>query len=172
MAPQNHPDKSVSPVGGERNFVTHLSMDDGSVRDRDRLLGAVDDDIDGGHNASHSAFLRHFFKSPGPPQITALCLSIALALGSTIGVVPAVVEDRYARLHHGYSGEPCLDLAKEYRPQECSQGNDDAQNSAAFASFVSNALTFVTSSLMGSISDERGRRGECDYVDLFSTFIY
>jgi hypothetical protein len=165
MAPQNHPDKSDSPMGGKRKFVTHLSMDDGSVRDRDRLLGEIDGDIDG-------AFLRHFFESPGPPQITALCLLIALALGSTVGVVPAVVGDRYARLHHGYSGEPCLDLAKDYRPQECTLGNDDAQNSAAFASFVSNTLTFVTSSLMGSISDERGRRGECENIDMLTTFIY
>lgn len=172
MAPQNHPDEIDKPEGDRRKFVTHLSMDDGSVRDRDRLLGINDGDIDGDHNLSHSAFLRHFFGSPGPPQITALCLSIALALGSTVGVVPAIVEDRYARLHHGYSGEPCLDLAKDYRPHECSLGNDDAQNSAALASFVSNSLTFVTSSLMGSISDERGRRGESIFIDLFSFFVY
>ncbi|KAL3804452.1 hypothetical protein ACHAW5_000405 [Stephanodiscus triporus] len=159
MASQNHPDEIDKPERGRCKFVTHLSMDDGSVRDRDRLLGIFDGDIDGDHNLSHSAFLSHFFGSPGPPQITALCLSIALALGSTVGIVPAIVEDRYARLRHGYSGEPCLDLAKDYRPYECSLGNDDAQNSAALASFVSNSLTFVTSSLMGSISDERGRRG-------------
>ena len=75
------------------------------------------------------------------------------ALGSTIGVVPAVVDDRYARLYHNYTGELCLSLATENRPQECSLGNDDAQNSAALAGFVSNVLTFGTSSLllMGSI---------------------
>lgn len=121
-----------------------------SRSDTDRLLRG---------DASSSTFLLHFFKSSGPPQIIALCLSIALALGSTIGVVPAVVEDRYARLNHDYAGEPCLSLATENRPRECSLGNDDAQNSAALASFVSNTLTFGTSSLMGSISDERGRRG-------------
>ena len=39
-------------------------------------------------------------------------------------------------------------------------GSSDAQNASAAASFVSNGLTFVTSSLMGSISDEKGRRGD------------
>ena len=73
--------------------------------------------------------------------------------------MPAVVEDRYARLHHGYTGVPCLELAKDVRPHECLMGNEDAQNASAMSSFVSNGLTFCTSSLMGSISDERGRRG-------------
>ena len=137
-------------------------MDEGSVRDKAQLLDQTKDDgtdDTDDQNPSQSNFLLHFIKSSGPPQIIALCLIIALALGSTIGVVPAVVEDRYARLHHGYSGEPCLELDKEDRPHECLLGNEDAQNSAALASFVSNTLTFATSSLMGSISDEKGRRG-------------
>mmetsp|Transcript_19435 Transcript_19435/g.41010 ORF Transcript_19435/g.41010 Transcript_19435/m.41010 type:complete len:538 (+) Transcript_19435:62-1675(+) len=163
MAPQNQ-EKCESPVNsdpqaGRRNFVTHLSMDDGSLRDIDRSRLLNDDGVHDDHNPSHSEFLLHFVKSSGPPQIIALCLLLALALGSTIGVVPSVVEDRYARLHHGYDGEPCLELAKEDRPHECMLGNEDAQNSAAMASFASNTLTFATSSLMGSISDEKGRRG-------------
>jgi hypothetical protein len=102
-----------------------------------------------------------------------LCLSIALALGSTVGIVPALVGDRYAVLHHGYDGiVPCSSLflhGAHYgdgdandviRPIECTLGNEDAQNSAAYASFVHNSLNFVTSSLMGSVSDERGRRGQ------------
>eukprot|EP00571_Detonula_confervacea_P011970 CAMPEP_0172305814 /NCGR_PEP_ID=MMETSP1058-20130122/7032_1 /TAXON_ID=83371 /ORGANISM="Detonula confervacea, Strain CCMP 353" /LENGTH=533 /DNA_ID=CAMNT_0013017527 /DNA_START=48 /DNA_END=1649 /DNA_ORIENTATION=- len=159
MAPQmmNH-DKSGSPVGGKRNFFTHLSMDEGSVRDKARLLGQINDESED-NDPSQSAFLLHFIKSSGPPQIIALCLILALALGSTIGVVPAVVEDRYARLHHGYTGAPCLELAKEDRPHECMLGNEDAQNAAAMTSFISNVCTFATSSMMGSISDERGRRG-------------
>merc|ERR1719203_2327491 len=90
-----------------------------------------------------------------------MCLLLALALGSTVGVVPAVVGDRYARLNHGYAGDgTCSELAGEGRqPRECRLGSEDAQNSAAVASFVSNTLTFTTSSLMGSISDEKGRRG-------------
>ena len=167
MPPQQH-DKGASPPapqapqsGGKRNFITHLSMDEQSVRDRASLLGQIDDDDDD-QTPSMKDFLLHFVKTPGPPQIITLCLVIALALGSTIGVVPAVVVDRYARLHHGYTGAPCLELSKEERPHECLLGNEDAQNSAAFASFLSNSFTFATSSLMGSISDERGRKGECN----------
>ena len=159
MAPQYPQDNNGnSPVAsGRRNFITHLSMDEGSVRDRARLLGQIDDDDN--QNTSQIAFLRHFVKTSGPPQIITLCLLIALALGSTIGVVPAVVENKYARLHHGYSGPPCLEVLKEDRPEECTLGNEDAQNAAAISSFISNTLTFITSSLMGSISDEKGRKG-------------
>jgi hypothetical protein len=39
-------------------------------------------------------------------------------------------------------------------------GSGDAQNVAAWENFVSNSLTFITSSVIGSISDERGRRGK------------
>jgi hypothetical protein len=71
-----------------------------------------------------------------------------------------VVEDRYARLKHGYDGEAsCLNIPKVDRPKECLFGNEDAQNSAAVSGFIANILTFATSSLMGSISDERGRVG-------------
>ena len=160
MPPQQHDKGGDSPVyNGEnrrRNYITHLSMDEESKRDKTRLLGVGDANYD--DDDSQTAFLRYFITTSGPPQIISLCLLIALALGSTIGVVPAVVTDRYARLHHGYSGEPCLQLAKDDRPHECLLGNDDAQNSAAMASFVSNTLTFITSSLMGSMSDEKGRK--------------
>jgi DHA1 family tetracycline resistance protein-like MFS transporter len=152
MAPRNdHVNVDSSVVMGEQE-------EEESRSDRDRLLHGVDDES-GDASSSATAFLLHFFQTPGPPQIIALCLSIALALGSTIGVVPAVVEDRYARLYHNYTGESCLSLPTENRPTECSLGNEDAQNSAALASFVSNVLTFGTSSFMGSISDEKGRRG-------------
>ena len=167
----NNVDEQSPPPSseGRRNIINHLSMDEESVRrgDQDQLLGTKinthdDDDEHFFHdNLTQSDFLRHFLQSSGPPQIIILCLLLALALGSTIGVVPAVVEDRYARLRHGYSGEvPCLELAKEDRPPECLAGNEDAQNSAAIASFISNTLTFMTSSMMGSLSDEKGRRCE------------
>jgi len=165
MAPRNQDVNCESPVappssGGRRNFVAHLSMDEGSARDDDgaRLPDRIGDGADG-RASSRSGFLLHFVRSSGPPQIVTLCLLLALALGSTVGVVPAVVEDRYARLRHGYDGEPCLEVAREERPHECLLGNEDAQNAAAMGNFVSNALTFATSSLMGSISDENGRRG-------------
>lgn len=152
-----HTDHSPTP---KRSFITHLSMDECQAPgDGTRLLD-TNDTCEGQRGLSHSEFLRQFMKTSGPPQIIAVCLLISLALGSTIGVVPAVVEDRYARLKHGYDGEAsCLDIPKVDRPKECLFGNEDAQNSAAISGFIANALTFATSSLMGSISDERGRVG-------------
>lgn len=151
MAPQRDNYESSRAADERRNnFITHLSMDE----DTEKLLHNSNSD-----RSENTSFLRYFLTSSGPPQIITLCLLIALALGSTVGVVPAVVEDRYARLNHGYTGEPCLQIKMGERPQECMLGNDDAQNSAAMTSFISNSLTFSTSSLMGSISDERGRRG-------------
>ena len=45
----------------------------------------------------HESFLVQFATSDGPPQIVLLILLLALGFGSTIGVVPAVMTDRYAR---------------------------------------------------------------------------
>jgi len=169
--PENNEDEASRPLGSSttderRKFLTHLSMGDESMQniDQKKLLSEGNQESESGSdensNFNQGDFIRHFIGTNGPPQIITLCLVIALALGSTIGVVPAVVEDRYARLSHGYIGKAhCLDIEKDERPNECLLGNEDAQNSAAIASFISNTLTFATSSLMGSISDERGRRG-------------
>jgi hypothetical protein len=45
------------------------------------------------------SFIVDFISTKGPPQIIILCMLLALGFGSTIGVVPAVMSDRYARLH-------------------------------------------------------------------------
>lgn len=168
MAPLNQEGKRDGPEaappsapGGRRNLFTHLSMDEVSAPDDDDTDVSRDDGAAPPPAPASRSFLLHLVRSSGPPQIIALCLLLALSFGSTIGVVPAVVEDRYARLRHGYEGAAaCLELAREERPTECARGNEDAQNAAAVESFVSNALTFATSSLIGSISDERGRRGQ------------
>lgn len=107
------------------------------------------------------SFLVQFAQTKGPPQITLLMMLVAIGLGSTIGVVPAVMSDRFARLHHGYDGDAfCSEIIDlSMRPPECIMGSADAQNAAAAASLASNSLTFLTSSLIGSLSDEHGRRG-------------
>jgi len=131
---------------------------------RASTVSTVDSEIDW-EDSQHEgvkedSFIDFFRKSNGPPQTVLLCLLLALSLGSTIGVLPAVVTDRYARIRHGYNGdEDCSFYDVDDRPMECINGSNDAQNASAVASFVSNMLTFTTSSLMGSISDERGRKG-------------
>jgi len=69
------------------------------------------------------------------------------------------MSDRYARLNHGYGGAmACAEMPVEARPEACSLGSADAQNAAAEASLAMNGLTFLTSSLIGSLSDEHGRK--------------
>lgn len=107
------------------------------------------------------SFIVQFAKTKGPPQITFIMMLIAIGLGSTIGVVPAVMSDRFARLQHGYSSDA---LCSSYttladKPSACLAGSADAQAAVASANLISNVLTFVTSSLIGSLSDEHGRKG-------------
>lgn len=74
--------------------------------------------------------------------------------------VPAVMSDRYARLDHGYSDEKsCSDYEVGQKPQACLAGSADAQNAVAAEQFIANMLTLFTSSLVGSLSDEYGRKG-------------
>jgi MFS family permease len=106
------------------------------------------------------SFIVQFANTKGPPQIALLLMLVALGLGCTIGVVPAVMSDRFARLYHGYNGDACASFGMHDKPSECLDGSSDAQNTAALSSLISNCLTFATSSLIGSLSDEHGRRGE------------
>eukprot|EP00551_Chaetoceros_affinis_P006024 CAMPEP_0203668402 /NCGR_PEP_ID=MMETSP0090-20130426/5035_1 /ASSEMBLY_ACC=CAM_ASM_001088 /TAXON_ID=426623 /ORGANISM="Chaetoceros affinis, Strain CCMP159" /LENGTH=592 /DNA_ID=CAMNT_0050532825 /DNA_START=755 /DNA_END=2533 /DNA_ORIENTATION=- len=107
-------------------------------------------------------FIQLFLRSKGPPQIAFLAMLYAVALGATIGVVPAVLTDKYAQLYHGFNDDggsmTCADYSMHDKPQACKDGNSDAQTAAAASSFVSNTVAFLTSSLIGSLSDEYGRR--------------
>lgn len=123
------------------------------------------------------SFIAHFARTRGPPQIAFLMVIVNIGLGSTIGVVPAVMSDRFARLNFGYDRqEDCSSFSNNYdKPEECFLGSADAQNAAATANLISNVLTFITSSLVGSLSDEYGRRGERDVTHIhlmFSSFFY
>ena len=104
------------------------------------------------------SFVKHFINSSGPPQILFICLLYALSAGSTVGVVPTVMTDQYARVYHGFQDDSCADYSGHLKPQACVDGNSDAQTAAATSSLISNVLTFLTSSLFGSMSDEVGRR--------------
>lgn len=112
-----------------------------------------------GEDDQEVSFLKFFFTSSGPPQIVLLSTLYALSFGCTVGVVPAVLKNKYAVLYHGFDGI-CTDYSKDDKPQACLDGSSDAQTAAAAASFVSNTATFLTSSLMGSLSDQYGRRSK------------
>lgn len=106
------------------------------------------------------SFLVQFSKMKGPPQIALLMALLAVGLGSTIGIVPAVMSDRFARLNHGYDGALSCDsyAVENEKPNVCFLGSSDAQAAASVANLINNVLTFLTASVMGSISDEYGRK--------------
>jgi hypothetical protein len=111
------------------------------------------------------SFLVQFSQMKGPPQIAGLMALLAIGLGSTIGVVPGVMGDRFARLLHGYEGNAhCSsftdsDNSGVTKPEACFLGGSDAQAAASLANLINNGLTFLTASLTGSMSDEYGRKG-------------
>lgn len=115
------------------------------------------------------SFVVQFAKTKGPPQITFIMMLVAIGIGSIIGVVPAVMTDRFASLYHGYGQDTTIDpppscasfTNPDDKPEACLMGSADAQTAAATANLISNVLTFVTSSMVGSISDEYGRRSKC-----------
>lgn len=112
------------------------------------------------------SFLVQFSKMKGPPQIALLMALLAVGLGSTIGVVPAVMSDRFARLNHGYDGALSCDgyAVENEKPNACFLGSSDAQAAASVANLVNNVLTFLTASVLGSLSDEYGRKGRLRLV--------
>jgi MFS transporter, DHA1 family, tetracycline resistance protein len=107
------------------------------------------------------SFVHDFWQSRGPPQIAFLMVLIAMGMGCTIGVVPAVMSDRFARLHHGWEGDDCSSSRSSnttMSPLPCIQGSADAQTAVATSHLISNAFTFLTSSVLGSWSDQHGRK--------------
>lgn len=137
--------------------------DDGNDENNPNRDSAGDDGVDGSGLSKRDSFIVEFAKTKGPPQITILMVLVSIGAGSTIGVVPAVMADRFARLNHGYdSVKDCSSYTSMTdKPEACLLGFDDAQNAAASSNLVSNVLTFFSSSLVGSLSDEYGRRGKC-----------
>jgi hypothetical protein len=66
-----------------------------------------------------------------------------------------------SRLNHGYEGEAdCYNMytGDDYvKPKACFAGSADAQSAIALSNPISNGPTFITLSLIGSLSDEYGR---------------
>ena len=126
------------------------------------LLSNLDNDANEEKpDEKNESFRSFFLLSSGPPQLVGLSMMYAMAMGSVVGVVPSVMTDQYAILNHGLdNGMSCATYSMEEKPQACLDGSSDAQTSAAIDSFVSNVLAFLTSSVVGSISDEMGRRSK------------
>ncbi|GAX10547.1 hypothetical protein FisN_40Lh017 [Fistulifera solaris] len=105
------------------------------------------------------SFFQVFRESRAGPQIVLLITLLALGLGSVIGVVPSVMTDRYAHLFHDLPRNvTCSSFRANDKPPACFAASADAQQAVANERLISNALTFFTSSLIGSFSDEYGRK--------------
>lgn len=114
-----------------------------------------------GNNASgpRGSFEALFTITTGPAKILLICsLLVAFGMGSTIGVVPSIVGDRYARVYYGYNGTDCSAYDRLEKPNACQRGADDAQAAAAVSVLALNLLTLILNPVVGSSSDVRGRR--------------
>jgi DHA1 family tetracycline resistance protein-like MFS transporter len=106
-------------------------------------------------------FLKTFFRSRAAIHILVIAFLLSLGLGCTVGIVPDIMTDRYARLNHGYNSEiggECGSFDRADKPDECQRGADDAQQAAAISTLATNILTLLCNSVIGSISDVHGRR--------------
>ncbi len=143
----------VTYSGGEEETVNYNSIENDGI--------IISTDLSEDSDQENVSFWQIFLVSKGPSQLVFLTLLFALALGSTVGVVPETLTQRYAEFYHGFDGI-CADYDKYNKPQACLDGSSDAQSADAAATFVKNIIIFFTSSLIGSLSDEYGRRSEYD----------
>jgi hypothetical protein len=72
-------------------------------------------------------FFVEFFKAKGATQILIVSILFAFGIGSTIGLIPDTLADRYARIHHDYQGDHCSTFDRLDKPDACQEGSDDAQ---------------------------------------------
>jgi DHA1 family tetracycline resistance protein-like MFS transporter len=106
------------------------------------------------------SFIRQFVATRGPPQIFSVVVMLTMSFGATVGIVPSIMIERFARLKYGYDGDDCNSYESySEKPEACLLGSDDAQNAAAVSELIANTLTLITSSMIGSFSDMHGRRG-------------
>jgi MFS family permease len=103
-------------------------------------------------------FFSTFCKSRGCVQALIISVLLSFGLATTVGIVPTVIADRYARINHGWDGPPCYSLDHDVIPYACIQGGDDAQTGSACMSLVQNLLLFLSNPVVGSQSDVQGRR--------------
>ena len=104
-------------------------------------------------------FIISFVRSDVGLPALSISVCISFGLGTTVGIVPEILSDRYARLYHGLQGETlCSDYDKNLVPDACILGQDDAQTGSAWGSFFKSGFIFIFNPIIGSYSDVHGRR--------------
>jgi Na+/melibiose symporter-like transporter len=128
-------------------------------------------------------FLLDSIRSKAVLPAFVISILLSASIGLTVGIVPEVLTDRYARLYYGYdddqhhyyesaaaaSGEddsggglqplpPCWGYDTSSMPEACVEGADDAQTGSAYGMLAQNLLTLFFNAVIGSYSDKKGRR--------------
>jgi len=148
------PEDGPSVTSQDDSFSTALLVGETSDGPEDELPETEDD--------SYLDFLKTFFQSKAAIHILVIAFFLSTGIGCTVGVVPDIMTDRYARLNHGYinSGvdDDCGSFDRANKPDACQRGADEAQQAAAISTLATNVLTLLCNSVIGSISDVHGRR--------------
>jgi MFS family permease len=103
-------------------------------------------------------FFVAFAKAKGAIPALILSTLLSFGIGTTVGIVPEILSDRYSRLYHDYAGESCYRFDHDDMPPACLEGADDAQAASAWGAVLLNLLTLVFNPVVGSLSDVYGRR--------------
>ena len=141
------PDTSVEPLNPNSDSLQEEGL---STQDNEwQEVNEVDSYLD---------FLSTFVSSKPAVHLLVIAFFMAMGVGSTVGVVPALMADRYARLHHGYTGEENCFSYPENKPDACVEGANDSQEAAAMTTLATNIFTLFCNSVIGSMSDTYGRR--------------
>ena len=92
-----------------------------------------------------------------------MCASLTLTLFFR-SQIPSVMTDRYAHLEYDlWQNVTCRSFETSEKPPACFAASADAQQAVANRHLLANAFTFFTSSLVGSLSDEYGRKRKCRF---------
>jgi len=130
-----------------------------------------DRDDDDDRSAFRGRFLPRFGFAARPNAVVlstfAVSVLMSFSIGLTVGIVPEILTDRYARIDRLDGGDdgvdgplrPCWRYTSGTMPDSCTRGAVDAQTGSAYGTFVQNLLTFFFNAVIGSRSDEIGRRG-------------
>ena len=88
----------------------------------------------------------------------AVSLFMASSMSGAVGVIPDVLSDRYARLHHNYTGADCGALDITIKPTACQEGSDDAQEAASLSQLFACFFGLLLNPVVGFLSDAFGRK--------------
>lgn len=145
----NLDDDRTTTLGDTDATFTPLNSDDDSEE-----VGAPNTAF-----ARKRGFFKQFLATNGPPQILSVALLASIGYGAIFGILPKLMVQRFAELNHGYTGQDCEDFDSEAdKPKACLLGSDDSQNAHSLSELVANLLTIFTGSIIGDITDTRGRK--------------